>query len=108
MYKIKHYLLESGLDPFEKWMSGLKDIKARAKINVKVDRLSMGNFSTSKPLGAGISELKIDYGPGYRVYYGLSGKYVILLLCGGDKSTQQKDIETAKEYWANFKRRSAL
>jgi putative addiction module killer protein len=59
-------------------------------------------------LGEGVSELKIDYGPGYRVYYGQSGKFVILLLCGGDKDTQQKDIETAKEYWVEFKRRSAL
>ncbi|MGM0599461.1 MAG: type II toxin-antitoxin system RelE/ParE family toxin [Candidatus Rifleibacteriota bacterium] len=108
MYKIKHYLLENGLDPFEKWINSLKDRKARAKINVKIDRLSIGNSASSKPLGEGVIELKIDYGPGYRVYYGLSGKYVILLLCGGDKSTQQKDIETAKEYWTNFKRRSSL
>ncbi len=89
-------------------MKELKDIKARAKINVKIDRLSLGNFSNSKPLGDGISELKIDYGPGYRVYYGQSGKFVILLLCGGDKDTQQKDFETAKDYWRDFKRRSAL
>lgn len=108
MYKIDHYLLENGTDPFEKWLKELKDIKARAKINVKIDRLSMGNFSSSKPLGEGVSELKVDYGPGYRVYYGQSGKFVILLLCGGDKDTQQKDIETAKEYWVEFKRRSAL
>jgi putative component of toxin-antitoxin plasmid stabilization module len=65
MYKIDHYLLENGADPFEKWLKELRDIKARAKINVKVDRLSMGNFSSSRPLGEGVSELKIDYGPGY-------------------------------------------
>ncbi|MGI6444201.1 MAG: type II toxin-antitoxin system RelE/ParE family toxin [Candidatus Ozemobacteraceae bacterium] len=108
MYKIDHYLLENGADPFEKWLKELKDIKARAKINVKIDRLSMGNFSNSKPLGEGISELKIDYGPGYRVYYGQSGKFIILLLCAGDKDTQKKDIEIAKAYWCDFKRRSAL
>jgi putative addiction module killer protein len=100
--------LENGSDPFEKWLTGIKDIKARAKINVKIDRLSMGNSGSSKPLGGGISELKIDYGPGYRVYYGQSGKFLILLLCGGNKDTQQKDIEIAKEYWINFKRRSSL
>jgi putative addiction module killer protein len=100
--------LENGSDPFEKWLTGIKDIKARAKINVKIDRLSMGNSGISKPLGGGISELKIDYGPGYRVYYGQSGKFLILLLCGGNKDTQQKDIEIAKEYWINFKRRSSL
>lgn len=108
MYKIEHYLLENGTDPFEQWLKELKDIKARAKINVKVDRLSLGSFCSSKPVGAGVSELKVDYGPGYRVYYGQSGKFVILLLCGGDKGTQQKDIETAKAYWSDFKRRSAL
>ncbi|MGM0601249.1 MAG: type II toxin-antitoxin system RelE/ParE family toxin [Candidatus Rifleibacteriota bacterium] len=108
MHKIKHYLLENGLDPFGKWLNNLKDIKARAKINVKIDRLSQGNFSNSKSLGDGVVELKIDYGPGYRVYYGQAGKLVILLLCGGDKSSQQKDIETAKKYWADFKRRSSL
>ena len=108
MYKIDHYLFENGIDPFEKWLRDLKDIKARAKINVKIDRLSIGNLSSSKSVGDGVSELKIDYGPGYRVYYGQSGKFVILLLCGGDKDTQQKDIETAKEYWVEFKRRSAL
>lgn len=108
MYKIEHYLLKNGTDPFEKWLKELNDIKARAKINVKIERLSIGNFNSSKPLGDGISELKINYGPGYRVYYGQSGKLVILLLCGGNKSTQQKDIATAKEYWLDFKRRSAL
>lgn len=108
MYKVQHYLLGNGLDPFEKWVNGLKDTKARAKINVKIDRLSLGNFSSCRPVGEGVAELKIDYGPGYRVYYGQSGKFVILLLCGGDKNTQQSDIVVAKQYWADFKRRSSL
>lgn len=108
MYKIDRCRLKSSTIPFYERLKELKDIKARAKINVKIDRLSIGNFSSSKPVGDGVSELKIDYGPGYRVYYGQSGKFVILLLCGGDKDTQQKDIETAKEYWVEFKRRSAL
>jgi putative addiction module killer protein len=108
MYEIKHYLQRNGNNPFESWLKNLKDIQARAKINVKITRLSMGNFSDSKSLGDGVSELKIDFGPGYRVYYGQSGKSIFLLLCGGDKSTQQKDINNAKEYWNDFKRRSSI
>ena len=73
------------------------------RIRARLDRVELGNFGTAKPLGDGVCELKIDHGPGYRIYYAMNGKTVVLLLIGGDKSTQQKDIETAKAYWKRQK-----
>lgn len=73
------------------------------RIRARLDRMELGNSGTVKPVGDGVSELKIDYGPGYRVYFAMSGKTVVLLLIGGDKSTQQRDIEMAKIYWKQQK-----
>jgi len=81
---------------FSKWMHGLRDHTARAKIAARIDRLAHGNAGDVKPVGHGISELRIHYGAGYRVYFVRHGKMVMVLLCGGDKSTQSKDIKTAK------------
>ncbi|SFE95047.1 type II toxin-antitoxin system RelE/ParE family toxin [Roseivivax sediminis] len=81
---------------FDEWLSGLKDGQAVARIAVRLDRLAAGNPGKVKPVGNGVSELKIDYGPGYRVYFMQRGSIVILLLCGGDKSSQRRDIKTAK------------
>jgi len=75
----------------------LRDIKARARIDVRIKRLALGNYGDAAPVGEGVSELRIFYGPGYRVYFKNSGKEIIILLCGGDKSTQSRDIETAKQ-----------
>ena len=83
--------------------SGLRDIRAVARIQARIDRMSLGNSGDAKPVGAGISEMRIDYGPGYRVYYMRRGPIVIILLCGGDKSSQQQDIETAKALAAEWK-----
>ena len=80
---------------FSDWIAKLKDIKAVAKIDVRIRRLSLGNPGDVKPVGEGVSELRIDYGPGYRVYYKTVGRTVVILLCGGDKSSQAADIETA-------------
>jgi len=80
---------------FAKWLDGLHDIRARARILVRIERLAAGNPGDVKPVGGGISELRIDYGPGYRVYYKKHGQKVVILLAGGDKSTQAKDIKTA-------------
>src|SRR5260370_21057538 len=89
-------------DEFESWLSALADQRAVAKIVSRIERLGMGNPGDAEPVGDGISEMKIDYGPGYRVYYKRTGKTVMLILCGGDKSTQRKDINRAKELAAQL------
>ena len=84
-------------DVFIKWMKSLKDRTARPIINERIRRLSLGNKGDSEPVGVGVSELRIDYCPGYRVYYTQVRGKIIILLCGGDKTTQQKDIEKARK-----------
>ena len=82
---------------FDKWFKKLRDSNARFSIHKRISRLAFGNPGDVKPIGEGCSEMRIDYGSGYRVYYKNSGKAIIILLCGGDKSTQQADIENAKK-----------
>ncbi|MCB0049825.1 MAG: type II toxin-antitoxin system RelE/ParE family toxin [Caldilinea sp.] len=82
-------------DVFVKWLDGLRDIRARSRVLVRIERLAAGNPGDVKPVGEGVSELRIDYGPGYRVYFVRQGQAVIVLLAGGDKSTQATDIRTA-------------
>ena len=81
---------------FKKWIRSLKDRIAQSIIIARIRRISVGNFGDSKPVGDGISELRIDYGPGFRVYFTQREQEIVILLCGGEKSTQSKDIETAK------------
>jgi len=81
---------------FSKWMAGLRDDRARARIAARIDRLALGNRGDVAPVGGGLSELRIHHGPGYRVYFVQRGKVLIVLLCGGDKSTQARDIKAAK------------
>lgn len=104
-YTIAYYLTEANKKPFKEWLDGLKDITARQKIRIRLDRVRLGNLGNNRNVGDGVFELKIDYGPGYRVYYALDGKTVVLLLLGGDKSTQDRDIARAKIYWTDHKRR---
>lgn len=99
------FVTEEGQEPFNEWLTSLRDIKTRAKIRVRLDRASLGNFGDCHGVGEGVQELRIDYGPGYRIYFGQKGKSIVLLLCGGDKSTQTKDIETAKRFWNEYRRR---
>jgi putative addiction module killer protein len=80
---------------FAAWFRNLRDRRARARIQVRIDRLSLGNLGDAKPVGEGVSELRIDYGPGYRVYFVRRGDTLIVLLAGGDKGTQARDISTA-------------
>ncbi|UCD82952.1 MAG: type II toxin-antitoxin system RelE/ParE family toxin [Desulfobacterales bacterium] len=94
-----------GRCPFRNWLKSLKDINARARIRVRLNRIRLGNFGDCKSVGSGVSEFRIEYGPGYRVYFGRVGKKLILLLCGGSKKNQEKDIELAKEYWNDYKKR---
>jgi putative addiction module killer protein len=84
-------------DVYSRWFNGLRDRQARARINVRIRRLSLGNPGDVKPVGEGVSELRIDYGPGYRVYYVQRGQTLVILLAGGVKHTQDRDIETALE-----------
>jgi putative addiction module killer protein len=93
---------ENGNIPFDDWTSGLKDQRGKQRILARVRRLTFGLEGDWKSVGEGVRELRISEGPGYRVYYGWDGQTVILLLCGGDKSTQQQDINTAKRYWRNY------
>ena len=87
---------------FAKWIARLRDIRGRAKIAARIDRLSMGHSGDVRPVGEGISELRIHDGPGYRVYYVKRGAVFIVLLCGGDKSSQSRDIATAKRLAAEL------
>jgi putative addiction module killer protein len=103
--KIEIYVAPSGRAPFSEWLHALKDIQGRAKIRVGIDRLSLGSFGNCRGLGKGIFDLKINYGPGYRIYFGQEGKKILVLVCGGDKDTQAKDIILAQIYWADFKSR---
>jgi putative addiction module killer protein len=93
----------SQTEVFEAWLKGLKDARAKAKLLVLFKRLAAGNPGDVKPVGGGLSEMRIPVGPGYRVYYGTHGEELILILAGGDKSTQDKDIKQAQELWVEYK-----
>jgi putative addiction module killer protein len=100
--EIQRYVTSEGKVPFAEWLEAVRDRTARAKIKFRLDRVEEGNLGDYRSVGEGVFEFKINYGPGYRVYFGQVGFTLILLLCGGDKSTQQKDIQKAKEYWRNY------
>ena len=87
---------------YARWLDGLKDVRARARVLVRVERLVAGNPGDVRPVGEGVSELRIDYGPGYRVYFKRQGRTVVVLLAGGDKRTQSADIETALRLASNL------
>jgi putative addiction module killer protein len=101
--EIQQYITSDGKIPFDEWLNSLRDIRAKARIAQRLDRLQLGNLGDYKSIGDGLYELRIDYGSGYRIYFGQIGLVVILLLCGGDKSTQNRDIRKAKEYWRDFR-----
>ena len=101
--KLSYYKSAAGKTPFTDWFKGLRDPKARAKISIRLDRVIEGNLGDCAGVGAGILELRIDYGPGYRVYCIQEGERLVVLLCGGIKKGQQKDIESAKEYAKDYR-----
>lgn len=105
MFEVQDYLSPDGSDPYSQWLAGLADRQARARVLVRVLRMGAGNFGDHRPLQEGVWELRIDYGPGYRVYYAQAGKRLILLLAGGDKRKQQADIATAIERWNDWQHR---
>lgn len=96
------YQTPTGAAPFEAWLNSLKDVQGRAVIRKRLNRVRLGNLGDAKAVGNGVFELRIDFGPGYRVYFGEQNGAIVVLLCGGDKSTQQKDIQVAKEFWSDF------
>jgi len=100
--EIRRYLTKTGRDVFGEWLSGLKDNRTRAKIVARIDRLSAGNFGDCKSLRGGLFELRIDWGPGYRVYYALDGRTCILLVYGGVKRKQSADIKRTAEYLKDY------
>ena len=105
--ELRFYQTAERKRPFETWLLGLRDAHARAQIEARLARLATGNFGDTKWVGKGVLELRIDRGPGYRVYFARLGQEMVLLLCGGDKRTQQRDIERAKDYFDDYKARTA-
>ena len=106
MFEIQTYVTETGHEPYVHWLNSLSDRQARARILVRIGRMSAGYWEDVKPLGEGVWEARIDQGPGYRLYYALAGRRLILLLMGGDKRRQQQDIAKAIDCWADWQRRS--
>ena len=105
--ELRYYQTSAFEQPFVEWLRGLNDRQARTRIEARLARVAVGNLGDVEPVGEGVMELRIDWGPGYRVYFGRIGQVVVLLLCGGDKRTQQRDIKHAKAYFEDFKARSA-
>src|SRR5437764_3535269 len=105
--ELRYYQTSDGRQPFSEWLAALKDREARARIRIRLDIVELGSFGDSRPVGEGVLELRIDWGPGYRVYFARVGDLVVLLLCGGDKRAQDEDIKDAKRYFNDFKRRTA-
>jgi putative addiction module killer protein len=102
--ELRYYLASDGKSPFEQWFTEL-DAAAAAKVSVALARLEQGNLSNAKGVGEGVLEYRIDWGPGYRVYFGRDGEVLVILLTGGTKKRQQRDIDTAKALWSDYRRR---
>ncbi len=105
MFEIVRYRLKSGRHPFDDWFRSLRDKIAQSRIVARIHQLEAGNLGDYAPVGDGVLELRIHVGAGYRVYVGRYGDIVVVLLCGGDKATQQRDIDRAREHWADWKQR---
>lgn len=105
MFELIVYQQDRGQRPFDKWLDGLRDKRAQSRVITRLDQVRAGNLGDYKPVGGGVIELRIDVGAGYRIYCARHGDVLVILLCGGDKSSQSKDIERAKEYWADWKGR---
>lgn len=100
--ELRYYIAANGKSPFIRWLNKIKNNEMRARIMRRLERMEFGHYGDYKTLGDGICELRLAFGSGYRVYFAEHDKLVIILLCGGDKSTQSKDISNAKSYWKEF------
>lgn len=104
--RIRIFEAENGKKPFEEWVRDLKDPPTVRRIQARLAGVSAGNLGDVKPVGEGVSELRLKFGAGFRIYFGTDGEELIILLCGGDKSSQDKDIRRAKEFWSDYWRQS--
>ncbi|CAN5300495.1 hypothetical protein BH18ACI2_BH18ACI2_06150 [soil metagenome] len=101
--QVEIYETGDGKIPYEQWFDSLRDSMTRDRIKARIARLRLGSLGECKPVGEGVTELILNFGPGYRIYIGQVGTTIVVLLCGGDKSTQEADIKAAQRYWADFK-----
>src|SRR5208282_5751150 len=105
--EIKKLELQNGLVPFDEWFDSLRDKRTQAAVDARLARVRAGNFGDCKSVGSGVFELRIAFGPGLRVYYGLHGKQIVVLLGGGDKSSQTRDIRRAQQLWQQFNKHAS-
>lgn len=103
--ELRIYETAAGEKPFDEWLDGLRDRATVARIASRLNRVATGNFGDVKAIGDGVSELRLAFGPGYRIYFAQEKERIVLLLCGGDKGSQDRDIRSAKAYWEDYRRR---
>ncbi len=101
--EIQIYRTPNGREPFTDWLESIRDLKTQTRIQARLDRLETGNLGDCRSIGEGAFELRLQFGPGYRIYFGEVDQTIVLVLCGGDKSSQVRDIEQAKAYWREYK-----
>jgi putative addiction module killer protein len=101
--RLRIYETENGKRPFEEWIRDLRDPSTARRIQARLAGVSAGNLGDVKPVGEGVNELRLAFGAGYRIYFGSVGEELIILLCGGDKSSQDRDIKKAKEFWSHYR-----
>ncbi|MCH8294561.1 type II toxin-antitoxin system RelE/ParE family toxin [Candidatus Poribacteria bacterium] len=101
--ELQIYQAPNGKEPFTEWLESIRDRKTRNRIQARLDRLEVGNFGDYRSVGEGVFELRLQFGSGYRIYFGEADNTIVLLLCGGDKSSQARDINRAKAYWQEYK-----
>lgn len=101
--EIQYYRAPNGKKPFTEWLESIRDKSTQNRIDKRLERLEDGNFGDCKSVGDGVLELRLPFGPGYRIYFGQIDNTLVLLLCGGDKASQTRDIERAKTYWREYK-----
>jgi putative addiction module killer protein len=106
MIELRRYITQSGIDVIGTWLAKLPDDRTRARIAARLTRIAAENFGDCKPLRSGVWELRVDFGPGYRIYYAIEGKTCVILLCAGDKGSQTRDIARAVDYWNDYKNRT--
>ena len=102
--EVRVYQTSNAREPFNEWLRSIRDIEIQARIRARLERLEDGNMGDCKSVDEGVYELRIHFGAGYRIYFGQISNTIILLLCGGEKSSQRRDIERAKTYWLEYKR----